>query len=82
MKTNAARPATRIQALVTKHPAVRRILVSGIGFKPGQALTLHSPGLGLAHALGRLGKAGGRKFWGAALLCGRDRGMAMRARTF
>ena len=57
MTTNAARPAARAQALVIKYPAAKRILVSGIGFKPGQALTVHSPGLGLALALGRLGKA-------------------------
>jgi len=57
MTTNVARPAARAQALIIKYPAAKRILVSGIGFKPGQALTIHSPGLGLAHALGHLGKA-------------------------
>lgn len=55
MKKNADRPAARAQALFTKHPAAARVLVSGVGFKPGQALTVHSPGLSLAHALGQLG---------------------------
>jgi nucleotide sugar dehydrogenase len=57
MKANAERPAARANVLVLKHPSAARILVSGIGFKPGQALTMHSPGLQLAQALNRLGKA-------------------------
>jgi len=57
MRANAGRPAARAAALVAKHPSASRILVSGIGFKPGQALTIHSPGLELAQALSRLGKA-------------------------
>jgi len=56
MRSNAARPGNRAKALVHKYPAASRILVSGIGFKPGQTLTAHSPGLDLAHALSRLGK--------------------------
>jgi len=56
MKANAERPAARAAALVAKHPSASRILVSGVGFKPGQALMIHSPGLELAQALRRLGK--------------------------
>lgn len=56
MQANAARPASRAAALVTEYPTAHRILVSGIGFKAGQALTIHSPGLDLAKAFQRLGK--------------------------
>jgi nucleotide sugar dehydrogenase len=56
MRANAGRPRNRAQAILHHHPAASRILVSGIGFKPGQALTTHSPGLDLAHTLSRLGK--------------------------
>jgi nucleotide sugar dehydrogenase len=50
------RPLQKARAIVQLYPSAQRILVAGIGFKTGQSVLSHSPGLTLARALRELAR--------------------------
>lgn len=51
-----ARPVHKADELVAAYPTAHRILVVGLGFKPGQSLTLHSPSIPFVEELLLKGK--------------------------
>lgn len=56
IKLMETRPKTKAQKIVEKYQ-FNTVLVIGVGFKPGESLTVNSPGLAIAKELESLGKS-------------------------
>lgn len=50
---NHARPAKKANDVARDYPDAKRVLVVGVGFKPGQSVVSYSPGMGFANALAK-----------------------------
>jgi UDP-N-acetyl-D-mannosaminuronate dehydrogenase len=45
------RPKKKADQLIVDYPEVKRVLVVGVGFKPGESVVASSPGMAFANAL-------------------------------
>jgi nucleotide sugar dehydrogenase len=52
-ETTHMRPKKKADQLIVDYPEVKRVLVVGVGFKPGESVVASSPGMAFANALGK-----------------------------